>query len=229
MIDRVLPFVLLCVFALGTQALSSCESVTDASVSPGSGAQASPATCSACSAALDAEGWCPRCGVGFAKGLETRCRSCLAAIHEDGWCEGCQVGYVDGQKTKCSSCFAAMSSAAGGWCPDCGVGYSAGLKTKCRSCFDAIAVNGTCEDCGVRFQDGRSFQSVVLHVHGMDSDVVAARVQEVLREQEGLGSIRVDAGSGTASFELETTRGATSDAVVAALASAGYSAHPGGH
>lgn len=184
-------------------------------------------SCKSCFSAMSSStgGWCPDCNVGYAKGVKTKCPSCLAAIQSDGWCEDCKVGYVGGKKTSCRNCFAAMSSDTGGWCPGCDVGYAKGLKTKCQSCFAAIAVNGRCEDCDVRFQDGRSFARVVLHVESIDSDSAASKVREILDAQQGIEAIRVDRGAGQASFELETTHGETASVAIDALVAAGYVAH----
>ncbi len=184
------------------------------------------ATCTSCFAAMSssAGGWCSDCSVGYAKGLKTKCPSCLTAIQSDGWCEDCKVGYVAAKKTSCKSCFEAMSSDAGGWCNDCGVGYASGLKTKCRTCFAAIPVNGTCPDCGVRFQDGRSFQQVALHVEALDSADTAAKLKDILGDQQGVSAVSVDAAAELVRFEIETTKGATPALVIDALATAGYTA-----
>jgi hypothetical protein len=188
-------------------------------------AQGLKTSCPSCLTAIQSDGWCQDCKVGYAKGAKTKCPSCLKALQSDGWCEDCKVGYVAGKKTSCKTCFAAMSSDGGAWCSDCGVGYSKGLKTKCRTCFAAIAVNGTCQDCGVRFQDGRSFEQVVLHVEALDSDGKIASLRQTLGALTGVSSVGVDRKSGEVSFEVETTQGQTNAPVIHALTAAGYVAH----
>jgi hypothetical protein len=115
-----------------------------------------PAKCPHCQSALTSTGWCDKCGVGQAKGVETKCKSCLAAIQTDGWCKDCNVGYVAGSKVECKGCYTAMTAPKGGWCDDCKMGYAKGLKTECKSCLAAIQTDGWCDDCKMGYVAGKS-------------------------------------------------------------------------
>jgi hypothetical protein len=187
-------------------------------------------SCRSCIVAIHANGWCDGCNVGYADGQKTSCKGCLAAIQADGWCDDCNVGYAGGRKTSCKSCFAAMKAADGGWCEDCKVGYARGLKAKCPKCFAAIKTNGACEDCGTRFRDGHAFKRVALHVQWDEEQFGASeKVRKILSALEDVSGVTIDAASGDVMFELETTKGASVAAVIAALAKGGFEAHEGGH
>jgi hypothetical protein len=124
--------------------------------------------CATCRAAVEVDGFCERCSIGFvakqaflsrlsyylAKGERrtpgsVTCEGCRALIGGRGWCEKCGIGWVGMVAMKDKADFERASAAY-----DTVV---AAVRTaeRCELCAVALVFDGRCPDCKIRYKGGR--------------------------------------------------------------------------
>lgn len=126
---------------------------------------------------------------------ELTCESCARAIETDGWCDRCGLGWVDGkayvtvlayqlsrgeprdpESIECPVCRANARTL--GWCDRCGVGMLGNVALADRAAYDqaaprfeifldAVKYSSTCERCAAAMcTDGACYVHRVRFVNG---------------------------------------------------------------